>query len=266
MNRSKRNRWSENEGLACVHEPDLKEVVAGGSYMRGRWGHDVFGNDKPIVLELGCGQGLFSVDLARRYPDRNFVGVDVKGHRFWRGARTATDDGVGNVAFLRARIQWLDRFFGSGEVDEIWLTFSDPQLADKRGTKRLTSPYYQRLYRHVLARDGVLHVKTDSKDFHGRTVEDTAESGMTVLESSNNVHGEPADRFPAELTTSLAFITAFELRWIREGRRIHYASLQNGGGLSDDDLAEALAMLQGPPERNRPRRPKRLRSDPPRER
>ncbi len=261
MNRSKRNRWAENEALSCVHEPDLTKVTAGGHYMRGRWGEEVFGNDHPIVLELGCGQGLFSVDLARRFPDRNFIGVDVKGHRFWRGARTATDEGIGNVAFLRARIQWLDRFFAGGEADEIWLTFSDPQLADKRGTKRLTSPYYQRLYSHILAPGGTLHVKTDSGDFHARTVEDAAESGLIVRDSSNNVHGEPEGRFDPELATSLAFITAFELRWIREGRRIHYASLEKGTEVADEDLAKAQMMLQGPAERVQPRRPKHLASD-----
>jgi len=259
MNRSKRDRWAENESLPCVHEPDLKEVVAGGSYMRGEWSREVFGNDHPLVLELGCGQGLFSVDLARRYPDRNFVGVDVKGHRFWRGARTATDEGIGNIAFLRARIQWLDRFFADNEVHEIWLTFSDPQLADKRGTKRLTSKYYQRIYSHILAPGGLLHIKTDSPEFHERTVEDAEQSGMFVRDSSKNVHGETEGRFDPALAMSLAFITAFELRWIREGRRIHYASLENVQDVAESDLAEARLMLQGPPERIQPRYPERPR-------
>ena len=142
--RSKRERWAENAELECVHEPDLSEVAAGRSYLRGRWAADHFGDEAPLTLELGCGQGLFAVDLARRFPDRSHVGVDVKGHRFWRGARLATDEGVRNAAFLRARIQWLDRFFGPGEVAEIWVTFSDPQLADKRGTKRLVSPCWCR--------------------------------------------------------------------------------------------------------------------------
>lgn len=253
--RSKRERWAENAELECVHEPDLSEVAAGRAYLRGRWAADHFGDEAPLTLELGCGQGLFAVDLARRFPDRSHVGVDVKGHRFWRGARLATDEGVRNAAFLRARIQWLDRFFGPGEVSEIWVTFSDPQLADKRGTKRLVSPFYLRLYQHVLAIGGVVRVKTDSPEFAEHALEAAAVAGMEVVDHSGNVHGEPEGRFDPELTCSLAFITAFEERWIKEGRRIHYVELRKVAEVAPADLAEAQRMLQGPTERVSPRVP-----------
>lgn len=238
-----------------VHEPDLGEIVSGGTYLRGEWGDRVFGADGPITLELGCGQGMFAVDLARRFPARCVVGVDVKGHRFWRGARIAHDTGLGNAAFLRARIQWLDRFFAPGEVDEIWLTFSDPQVADKRGTKRLTSIHYLNLYQSVMPIGGVVHVKTDSPEFYERTLVDGPAAGMEIEDRCADVHGAPAGRFDDDLTASLAFRTAYEERWIREGRRIHYVRLRKAREVEPTALETARRMLQGPPERVQPRFP-----------
>ncbi|MEM1449515.1 MAG: tRNA (guanosine(46)-N7)-methyltransferase TrmB [Planctomycetota bacterium] len=253
--RTKRDRWRENQTLERVHEPDLSEIAAGGSYLRGEWGTRVFGSQRPITLELGCGQGLFAVDLARRGPEHNVVGVDVKGHRFWRGAKVAHDEGLTNAAFLRARIQWLDRFFAPGEVEQIWLTFSDPQVADKRGTKRLTSPFYLALYQDVLAAGGVLHVKTDSPEFHERTLEDGPASGMEIADACEDVHAAQAGRFDEELTASLAFRTAYEDRWIREGRTIRYSRLVKVKDPDPETLARARTMLQGPARRQKPRFP-----------
>ena len=140
---SKQDKWAESQELDRVHEPDKEAIVsANATYLKGEWGTKAFDVDQPLTLELGCGQGLFAMDLARRFPDRNVLGVDVKSHRFYRGAIDSETAGIRNVAFLRTRIQWLDRFFAADEVSEIWLTFSDPQESDKRGTKRLTSPYY----------------------------------------------------------------------------------------------------------------------------
>lgn len=238
-----------------VHEPDLREISAGREYLRGAWCEEVFAERAPITLELGCGQGMFAVDLARRFPDRNVLGVDLKGHRFWRGARIAHDQGLTNAAFLRARIQYLDRFFAPGEVDEIWLTFSDPQVGDKRGTKRLTSPYYLALYQSLMPIGGRVHVKTDSPEFYERTLADAPGAGMVVEDRCDDVHGAPAGRFDDELTRSLAFVTAYEQRWIDEGRSIHYARLRKGREVADADLAIARRMLQGPRERVRPRFP-----------
>ena len=128
--------------------------------LRGRWRQDFFKNDNPIVLELGCGRGEYAVGLARRYPDCNFIGVDIKGARMWSGATEALNEGLKNVAFLRTNIEIIDRFFAPGEVDEIWLTFSDPQM--KKATKRLTSTYFLQRYRRFLKDGGHIHLKTDS--------------------------------------------------------------------------------------------------------
>ena len=128
--------------------------------LRGRWREEFFKNDNPIVLELGCGRGEYAVGLARRYPDRNFIGVDIKGSRMWSGATESLKEGLKNVAFLRTNIEIIDHFFAPGEVQEIWLTFSDPQM--KKATKRLTSTYFLARYRHFLEDGGLIHLKTDS--------------------------------------------------------------------------------------------------------
>lgn len=128
--------------------------------MKGRWHKDFFGNDNPIILELGCGRGEYSVGLARRFPSKNFIGVDIKGARMWSGATDSLNEGLKNVAFLRTNIEIIDRFFAPGEVSEIWLTFSDPQM--KKATKRLTSTFFMERYRRFLVDNGVIHLKTDS--------------------------------------------------------------------------------------------------------
>ena len=251
--KGKRERWERNKGLACVHEPDLNGVTRGDTYLRGEWAREIFRSSVPITLELGCGQGLFAVDLARRHPDRSFVGIDVKGHRFWRGAAAADRAELSNIAFLRARVQWLDRFFGASEVREIWLTFTDPQIGDKRGTKRLTSPYYLRLYQEALEIGGRVLVKTDSPEFFERTVEDGPRAGLTVVDACTDVHGAESGRFDDELEESLSFITAYEERWLREGRRVRFVALEKTQEVPGELLTEAKAMLQGPMSRDRPR-------------
>ena len=256
MRRGKRERWSENLDFHHVIEPDLAAIAQGGEFDEHTWPR-LFERDAPLVLELGCGQGLFAVDLARRFPECDVVGVDVKGHRFWRGAKRALDESIDNVAFLRARIQWLDRFFPRHSADTIWLTFSDPQVADKRGTKRLSSPYYLRLYQSLLRDGGTVRIKTDSPEFYERTIDDAPAADMEVTLHSANVHGELAedrDRFDEETARSLGFITAFEERWIRDGRRIHYVELKKVRDVAETVLKDALAMLQGPTDRSRPRR------------
>ena len=224
--KGKLERWERNKSLGCVHEPDLRAVAEGDAYMRGAWAREVFGSDAPITLELGCGQGLFTVDLATRRPDASFVGIDVKGHRFWRGAAAADRAGLPNAAFLRARVQWLDRFFAPGEVRDVWLTFTDPQVNDKRGTKRLTSPYYLRLYQQILGIGGRVLVKTDSPEFYERTLEDGPAAGLELVDACADVPGAEIGRFDAETTRALSFITAYEERWLREGRRVRYVELR----------------------------------------
>ena len=227
MRRTKQRRWEENTGFACVHQPSIREIKAGGTYMRGDWASEVLGTQGPIALELGCGSGAVTLALARRDPSRGVVGVDIKGHRFWLGAKTALAEGLDNVAFLRARIEYIDHYFGPDEVDEIWLTFSDPQPKDEKGTKRITSPVFLRRYSRFLTEDGRVHVKTDSALVYERTRDEAAQAGFEVAVASEDVHGDLIHRTPAELADLLAVQTRFEERWRADGARIRYLQLRS---------------------------------------
>lgn len=159
--------------------------------LKGHWHEQFFRNTNPIVLELGCGRGEYTVGLARRYPDRNFIGVDIKGARMWTGAQEALQEGLTNVAFLRTHIEFIDRFFGPGEVAEIWLTFSDPQM--KKATKRLSSTYFLERYRHFLADGGTIHLKTDSNFLFTYTEEMLRANRLTPEYATRNLYAAAAD-------------------------------------------------------------------------
>lgn len=182
--------------------------------MKGSWGDDYFHNNRPIVLELGCGRGEYTVGLARLYPDKNFIGVDIKGARMWSGAKEALEDGLSNVAFLRTNIEIIDRFFAAGEVDEIWLTFSDPQM--KKATKRLTSTYFMQRYRRFLKSGGIIHLKTDSNFMFTYTQYMVRENQLPVVFSTDDLyHSGLVDDI-------LSIRTYYEQQWIDRGLSIKY--------------------------------------------
>ena len=157
MSKNKLSKFADMATYPHVFEPTFGDAPF---EMRGRWGSDFFHNDNPIVLELGCGRGEYTVGLAKLFPDKNFIGVDIKGARMWTGATQSLREGMANVAFLRTQIEFIEKYFAPGEVAEIWLTFSDPQM--KKVTKRLTSTYFLARYRNILADGGIIHLKTDS--------------------------------------------------------------------------------------------------------
>ena len=169
MGKDKIRRFEENATFRCVVQPEFEEIFRKDYRLKGRWREDFFGNPNPIVLELGCGRGEYTVSLAERFSDRNFIGVDIKGARLWRGAKTATENAMPNVAFLRTRIEFIDSFFAPGEVDEIWITFPDPQLRKNRVKKRLTAPLFLERYARFLKPGGAIHLKTDSQHLHAYT-------------------------------------------------------------------------------------------------
>ena len=152
-----------------VFQPTFEELKSGFS-IQGKWKSEVFKNDNPLVVELGCGKGEYSVGLAKKYPEKNFLGVDVKGARMWKGASDAVNDGISNVAFLRTRIEFIEFCFAKSEVDEIWITFPDPQIKKKRAKNRLTHPVFLDRYSNVLQDNGLIHLKTDSQFLHGYTL------------------------------------------------------------------------------------------------
>mgnify|MGYP002512083985 CR=1 FL=1 len=190
--------------------------------LKGNWGRDFFKNDNPIVLELGCGRGEYTVALAERNPDKNFIGVDIKGARMWRGAKTVTERGITNAGFLRTRIEFIASLFAEGEVSEIWITFPDPQLKSRRAKKRLTSPIFLEYYAKLLATDGVINLKTDSQHLYGYTNEVVRHFSLPCEASNNDIYGSGyAD---AELSVK----TAYEQMYLDRGLPITYTRFQLG--------------------------------------
>ena len=167
--------------------PDLLD---NGLALKGKWHSDFFKNDRPIVVELGCGKGEYTVGLAEKFPEKNFIGVDIKGARMWRGARTATDDKMNNVGFLRTKIELINYCFSKGEVSEIWITFPDPHIKYRRRKKRLTAPDMLEVYRDILSDKGVIFLKTDSQFLHGYTLGIIEGFGHELLDSSYDIDAQ----------------------------------------------------------------------------
>lgn len=198
--------------------------------MKGLWNRDFFKNQNPIVLELGCGRGEYTVGLARRYPDKNFIGVDIKGARMWTGATEALHEKLGNVAFLRTNIEIIDRFFDAGEVSEIWLTFSDPQM--KKATKRLTSTFFMQRYRKFLIPDGFIHLKTDSNFMFTYTKCMIEENKLPMEFITDNLYSSGMD------DDILSIRTYYEQQWLDRGLDIKYIKfrLPQEGELNEPEV------------------------------
>ena len=199
MGHGKLKKFAENETFRCLLQPDASSVLAKpeGSRelvlrdhpIKGNWNRDMFAKPQPIVLELGCGKGDYTIALAKRHPEMNFIGVDIKGARLWKGAKEATEERMGNVAFLRTRIEFIDAFFGPSEVSQIWLTFSDPQLRGSENA-RLTSPLFLQRYSHFLKPDGIVHLKTDSRFLYEYTQSVIRANGLEVLASGTDIYND----------------------------------------------------------------------------
>ena len=187
--------------------------------LQGHWREQYFHNDNPIVLELGCGKGEYAVELARNYPDKNFIGVDIKGARMWTGATQALNEGLKNVAFLRTNIEIIDRFFAKDEVQEIWLTFSDPQMKNPR--KRLTSTYFLERYRHFLVNNGTIHLKTDSNFLFTYTTFVAEKNQLPVDFRTEDLYHDVLSAQNVEPAT-LSVQTYYESMWIARGLNIKY--------------------------------------------
>ena len=202
--------------------------------MKGHWREQYFHNDHPIVLELGCGKGEYTVELAKLYPDTNFVGVDIKGARMWTGATQALHEGLKNVAFLRTNIEIIERFFSENEVQEIWLTFSDPQMKNPR--KRLTSTYFMERYRKFLVDGGIIHLKTDSNFLFTYTTYMVEHNHLPVLLSTRDLYSEDSEN--SEYSEAASIQTYYESMWIARGLNIKYMKwrLPRTGTLSEPDV------------------------------
>lgn len=230
MGKNKLRKFADMAGYPHVFEYPYAVADRVPFGMKGRWGEEFFKNGNPIVLELGCGRGEYTVGLGRMFPGKNFIAVDIKGARMWGGATEALEAGMKNVAFLRTNIEIIDRFFAEDEVSEIWLTFPDPQM--KKATKRLTSTSFMERYRRFVKPGGVIHVKTDSRFMFTYTRCMIEENGLPVAFMTEDLYGAgPVDDM-------LGIRTCYERQWLERGLRIKYIRflLPQGTELKEPDV------------------------------
>jgi tRNA (guanine-N7-)-methyltransferase len=210
VGKDKLKRFAEVDTFSNVLQLDA------GKPFKGQWASQVFKNNNPVVLELACGKGEYTVNLATLFPDKNFIGIDYKGNRIWRGAKTALEDGVNNVAFLRIQIETILDYYAPGEIDEIWITFPDPQPQVSREKKRLTSPRFLDKYKEILKPGGFLNLKTDNDDFHAYTYEKIVEKGF-------NLHAKTEDLYHSEFVNDVLSIkTFYEKKYLKGNKNINY--------------------------------------------
>ena len=219
--KNKLKRFNQNLTFSNVIQPEREEVTSGKFRLKGKWRQNFFKNDRPIVVELGCGKGEYSVYLAQQYPEKNFVGIDIKGARFWAGAKESLELGLSNVGFLRTQIELIEDIFEENEVDEIWITFPDPQIKFKRTKHRLTNPAFLDRYRRILQPEGRIHLKTDSEFLHGYTLGLLEGKGWEVDYAHHDVYGNPHS--PQHVT---AIQTHYERLFMEKGRLITYLSFR----------------------------------------
>jgi tRNA (guanine-N7-)-methyltransferase len=192
MAKNKHVRFQENTTFNCLIQPPFEEVFRKDWALKGFWNKTIFAKEAPITLELGCGKGEYTLALARRHPHRHYIGIDIKGARLWRGAKTATQEALHHVAFLRTRIECIESFFAANEVDEIWITFPDPQINKIR--KRLTHPLFIEKYRTFLRPDATIHLKTDSREMYDFTVEQAHALQLPIIHACPDIYGEGLDK------------------------------------------------------------------------
>ena len=223
MGKDKLRKFAENLTFDCMVQPEFDEIFHRDHPLKGRWREEFFRNGNPIVLELGCGKGEYTIALAEREPDRNFIGIDIKGARMWRGAKTATERGMKNVGFVRTRIEFIGSFFGEGEIDELWITFPDPQLKTRRAKKRLTGPAFLEAYARLLRDGGARNLKTDSKHLYTYTAAVIERFGLPCEVSNGDIYGSGyADEV-------LSVKTAYEQMFLTRGLPITYTRFSLGG-------------------------------------
>jgi tRNA (guanine-N7-)-methyltransferase len=219
MSKNKLAKFAEMAEFPHVFQVSAQEILSGKTFdLKGKWNAIFFGNNNPIVLELGCGKGEYTVELAEKYPDKNFIGVDIKGARIWTGAKKSLELGLKNAAFLRIDIEMVSRFFDAGEVSEIWLTFPDPQM--RKTNKRLTSTNFLRRYVQFLAPDGLLHLKTDSNFMFAYTCALVEENKFPVILKTKDLYNEK------DVSEVLKIKTFYEQQWLSRGISIKYICFQ----------------------------------------
>ena len=200
MGKNKLKKFAELTECPNVKEPELSDLRE-GYFLRGKWKKEFFRNKNPLVIELGCGKGEYSIALAEKHPDKNFLGIDIKGARIWHGATDSLKRGMKNIGFLRIRIDWIEKCFSEDEVDEIWITFPDPQIKKRRGTKRLTHPIFLNRYKKISKQDALIHLKTDSQFLHGFTLGVIASEEHVLEDSTHDLYNAKVFREDMNIKT-----------------------------------------------------------------
>ena len=226
MGKNKLAKFGEMEHFENVIQVPYKKLEQESFYLKGNWATDFFKNENPIILELGCGKGEYTVELAEKNPLFNFIGIDIKGARMYVGAKQALGKNLKNVAFLRTNIEIINHFFGKEEITEIWLTFPDPQM--KKTRKRLTSTFFLNLYKQFLKKDGVVHLKTDSNFQYTYTIALVHLNGFEILAETNNLYESEV------LNETLQIKTFYEKQWLSRGITIKYIAFK----LSNTEFTE----------------------------
>lgn len=220
MGKNKLRKFAENETFENLFQPSFDEVWRTDFHLKGKWNNSFFRNDNPIVLELGCGKGEYTVNLAKSYPSKNFIGVDIKGARLWKGAKESNDLSLYNVAFIRTRIENIASFFAKNEVSEIWITFPDPQPRPSKARKRLSSSRFLSYYQQFVVNNGLVHLKTDSQELHEYTKAVVEANGLNTLTCTNDLYNNNiADK-------SLSIRTFYESMFLEQGKPITYLSFE----------------------------------------
>jgi len=222
----KLERFDENETFPFMVQAGHETVHKQDHPLKGKWHSEIFKNDNPIVLELGCGRGEYAVGMAEMFPEKNFIGVDVKGARLWYGAKAVQEKELTNVGFLRTRIDFIESFFAANEVSEIWITFPDPQPQKNRARKRLTGKMFTDRYVKILSPTGTVNLKTDNPPFFEFTLQEIETHGFHLLEKTADLYGEKESDLRPETQQLLTIQTYYEAIWRAKGLNIHFVKFQ----------------------------------------
>ena len=220
MGKQKLAKWAEMETFNNVIQPDTACMSWNDHAVKGKWRTEIFHNQNPLILELGCGKGEYTIAMSETFPDNNYIGIDIKGARMWRGAKTAQEKALSNVAFLRIRIEFLSTFFADDEVDEIRIPFPDPHPGRSNSNKRLSSPWFLNVYRNLLKKNGIIHLKTDNAELYNYTLSLARNNSLEILFSTEDLY---SGKLPFEI---LSVKTHYEDIFLKEGSRISYISLR----------------------------------------
>jgi tRNA (guanine-N7-)-methyltransferase len=226
VGKKKLARWTELGSFDKVFQPKISDISANDHTVKGRWKTEIFKNNNPIILELGCGKGEYSVGLAARFPENNYIGIDIKGARMWRGAKTADERKLPNIAFIRTRIEFINSFFSKDEVDEIWVTFPDPHSGPKNSNKRLTSPWFLNIYRNFLKDKGLVHLKTDNIELYSYTKNTAAFNNLEMISATDDLYEENSaveNNIPLDI---LSIRTHYETLFMNKGHKISFISFR----------------------------------------